>query len=125
MNKKKGFTLIELLIVMTIIAVLAGMALVSYNGARRAARDSKRKADLEQIRGALEMCYADENQYPGSIDPDVACGGETYLSPTPVDPINNPSEGYEYVYNRGADNITYSLCCELETEADRYCVSSP
>lgn len=121
--KNKGFTLIELLVVMTIIAVLAGLALVSYQGARKSARDGKRKSDLEQIRSALEMCYSDENQYPGDISSSVACGGEPYLSPTPRDPVS----GADYVYTpAGSPVVSYTLCANLETDpTNPYCVASP
>ena len=106
---KKGFTLIELLVAMTIIAVLAGLALVSFQGARKTARDGKRKADLEQIRSGLEMCRNDSGSYvvgtslPGS----GSCSG--YLSPLPTDPISTRLYAYS-----SADGITYTLCAALE-----------
>ncbi len=106
--KNCGFTLIELLVTMTIVAVLLGISLVSYQGARKSARDGKRKADLEQIRSALEMCRADTGSYPGSIYESISCGGKTYLSPTPEDPSNNSN----YYYS-GSDNA-YTLCAYLE-----------
>ena len=108
---KKGFTLIELLTTMTIIAVLLGLALVSFQGARKSARDGKRKADLEQIRSALEMCYADDNQYPGSITGNVTCvvSNRTYLDPTPTD----PSTGEDYYYD-SPTGAYYTLCATLE-----------
>ncbi|MBU3957078.1 hypothetical protein KKI19_02285, partial [Patescibacteria group bacterium] len=92
------------------IAVLAGLALVSFQGARKTARDGKRKADLEQIRSALEMCYSDANSYPltGQISSSVTCGGKTYLIPTPVD----PSTSANYYYSSGG--TTYTLCASLE-----------
>lgn len=112
---RRGFTLIELLVVMTIIAVLAGLALVSYQGARKTARDGKRKADLEQIRTALEMCYADTNGYPDTIYDDVSCNissteTRTYLSGTPTDPATG-----DYYYYARTDTTTYELCAFLET----------
>jgi len=119
-NKSRGFTLIELLVAMTIIAVLSGLALVSYQGARKTARDGKRKVDLETIRSALEMCYADTNSYPSSITGSVSCGDKTYLSPTPID----PSTKDDYDYSPG--DSTYSLCASLETDPDEpYCLTNP
>jgi len=107
--KNKGFTLIELLVAMTIASVLMGLALVSYQGARKSARDGRRKADLEQIRSALEMCRADTGSYPTGIYNDITCGGQTYLSGTPKDPITQDS----YYYSRADDN-NYTLCAYLE-----------
>ena len=68
--KQKGFTLIELLVAMTVAAVLMGLALVSYQSARKSARDAKRKSDLEQIRSALEMYRSDNGKYPLRINED-------------------------------------------------------
>lgn len=110
-NQKLGFTLIELLVAMTIVAVLMGISLVSYQGARRSARDGKRRADLEQIREALEMCRTDAGSYPASIYNSISCGtpSKTYLSETPKDPATSDN----YYYSGGTN--TYTLCAYLET----------
>jgi len=102
--KSKGFTLIELLVAMTVASVLMGLTLVSYQGARKSARDGKRKADLEQIRSALEMCRADKGSYPTSLPGDCS----DYLT-IPTDPLY-PT--YEYRYNGSA--ASYTLCAYLE-----------
>lgn len=110
-----GFTLIELLVVITLISLLMGLALVSYQGTRRSARDGRRKADLEQIRNALEMCRADANSYPSSLGTSIICDGQTYMASVPTDPLLST---YNYRYN-GVDANTYVLCAYLEggTEA--------
>jgi len=110
---KKGFTLIELLVAMTIIAVLSGLALVSYQGARESARDGKRKSDLEQIRSGLEMCRNDNGSYPVGTDPTSGC---SYLSPLPEDPI----DGQNYYYS-SSDGIDYDLCAALENPGSDSC----
>jgi len=110
MKDKRGFTLIELLVAMTIVAVLAGVSLVSYQGARKNARDGKRKTDLEQIRSAAEMCRADTGSYPvgtlSSGDP-ITCDSQTYLT-IPQDPLS----GRQYIYTGDVDS--YILCASLE-----------
>jgi len=110
-RKKSGFTLIELLVAMTIVAVLMGIALVSYQGARKSARDGKRKADLEQVRSALEMCRTDAGSYPlGSLSSGstITCAGKTYMT-IPNDPLTDRIYAYT-----GAAN-TYTLCAALES----------
>lgn len=67
---KKGFTLIELLVVCGIIAVLATVVTVNYKNAKVATRDSRRIADIESIRSALEMYYDGNDTYPIS----TGCG---------------------------------------------------
>lgn len=60
-----GFTLIELLVVISIIGILAGMAVVSFTSSQKQARDTARKSDLSQYRTLLES-YANKNNglYP-------------------------------------------------------------
>lgn len=110
-RKKSGFTLIELLVAMTIVAVLMGIALVSYQGARKSARDGKRKADLEQVRSALEMCRTDAGSYPlGSLSSggNITCGGKTYMT-IPDDPLT------DRIYSYSGTANTYTLCATLES----------
>lgn len=67
MKSKKGFTLIELLVVIAIIGLLSSVVLSSLNTARAKSRDSKRLADLHELRTALEL-YANSNSgsYPST-----------------------------------------------------------
>ncbi len=77
-----GFTLIELLVVVSIIGLLASVALVSFNSARVKARDAKRRADLSQIGKALEFYFDKYGTYQVSgggwrsvpSNPATACG---------------------------------------------------
>ena len=115
---QKGFTFIEILVVTTIIGILATIGLTSYQVANKKARDGKRKADLEQIRSALEMCKADTGAYPLTLDltscgldSSLTCGTNTYLSPIPCDPTKVTPYLYSYVSSGG---ITYTLSATLE-----------
>jgi prepilin-type N-terminal cleavage/methylation domain-containing protein len=65
---KKGFTLVELLTVIGIIGVMTGAALFLINPVAQLnkSRDAKRKADLQQIRAALELYRSDYGHYPRS-----------------------------------------------------------
>ncbi len=121
MRKKiAGFTLIELLVVITIIGILMGILLVAYQGTRVTARDGKRKADLEQIRAALQLYHADCGVYPSSPNfggsltstkPPCPDSSTKYMSKVPQDPLY-PT--YEYSYVPGATGHTYTLCAYLE-----------
>ncbi|MFH1515255.1 MAG: type II secretion system protein [bacterium] len=64
----KGFTLIELLVVITIIGILASIALPNYIKAKDKAREAEVKANVHTIQIALER-YATDNsgQYPKMI----------------------------------------------------------
>lgn len=92
-TQKNSFTLIEILVVATIIGLLAAAAAVSYSSLSRGSRDARRKADLEQIRAALEMYRSNNNSYPSSVAVDCSLStgltdvnGNTYLSNVPEDP---------------------------------------
>lgn len=61
---KKGFSLIELLVAISVIAVIIGIALPNFLGARERARDAKRKTELNQFKSALRLYYSDYTRYP-------------------------------------------------------------
>lgn len=69
MNKKhafyRGFTLIELMIVIVILGILMGTILPRLTGAQGRARDTARRADLNNISQALEVYQNDKGSYPG------------------------------------------------------------
>lgn len=110
--KKLGFTLIELLVVISLIGILMGILLVSFQGTRKSARDGRRKADLEQIRSALEMCRTDKGSYPvGTSISAITSFCSSYLPSAPPDPL---APTYIYKYS-SSDGVTYSLCAYLET----------
>lgn len=105
MSTERGFTLVELLVVITIIAVLSAIAMVSYSNVLKTSRDSKRLSDLKLIQSALEEYHADQIYYPDeglnlANDTSITnCSGNvstctvtrTYLNQIPKDPLSNQS----------------------------------
>ena len=117
--KKQAFTLVEILVVATIIAILAAGAAISYASFAKQSRDAKRKTDLEQIRGAIEMYRSNVSGYPTSID-FTSCTmvaltdsvPNTYLSKIPNDP-----KCTTYIYNyipspNGCNNTVGNYCSD-------------
>jgi prepilin-type N-terminal cleavage/methylation domain-containing protein len=51
---QKGFTIVELIVIIVVIGILAGIGIVSYNGAQSRAHDVSVQSDLESIAGELE-----------------------------------------------------------------------
>lgn len=111
MKKNQAFTLIEVLVAATIIAVLTSIGVVSYQRANRHSRNSRRKSDLEQIRSALEMYRADEDEYPsfGCTAVSNSLIPADYMADIPTD----PKTGNAYQYKETANG--YCVSARMET----------
>lgn len=65
MNKTtSGFTIVELLIVIVVIAVLAAISIVTYNGVQERAHMTKMKSDFAGIERAIDLYKAEEGRWP-------------------------------------------------------------
>ena len=129
---KKGFTLVELLIVISIIAVLTLLGATNWIAQQQKARDARRKADLEQIRSALEMYRTDKATYPignqtvlpAALDPksvDPSSTEPTYISPIPKDPKTKLA----YTYVSISPGATYTLTAGGMEKEIPYIVYNP
>ena len=83
-HRTRGFTLLELLIVMSIIVVLAAIALPMYERYTLAARESVLRQNLVEMRKLTDQYAADKGNLPQSLDELVSAG---YMREVPVDPI--------------------------------------
>jgi len=64
--RKRGFTIVELLIVVVIIAILAAITVVAYNGIQSRSMASALQSDLANAKRKL-MVYQADNQLPTSV----------------------------------------------------------
>ncbi len=87
-----GFTLVELMIVMAIIGVLLTVAIPSYMGAVRQAREAVLKEDLHTMRSAIDSYTADKQKAPQSLDDLV---NEGYLREIPIDPMTRVKDSWQ------------------------------
>ena len=119
-QRQTGFTIVELLIVIVVIAILAAISIVAYNGIQQRARDSQRSNDIATIQKALEMYHVNNGGYPacsvtayqpggvrGSCYSDsvnfVAALSPKYLAAVPKDPVNSGEQRYRYVFGSKKD----------------------
>jgi len=89
-----GFTLIELMVVISLIVVLAGMAVVQYRNGIVLGKESVLKTDLFRMKDAIDQYYADKGQYPASLD---ALVSEGYLRAVPKDPFTNSTDTWQTI----------------------------
>jgi len=84
-----GFTLMELMIVMAIIGVLATLAVPSFVGAIRSAREAVLREDLHVMRAAIDSYTMDKQKAPQSLDDLIQTG---YLRSIPEDPMTHSKD---------------------------------
>ncbi len=63
-KKANAFTIVELLIVIVVIAILAAISIVSYNGIQARAIETAATSDLVSIAKKMSLYYADKGVYP-------------------------------------------------------------
>ena len=67
MKSKKGITLIELLVTISIVAILAAVAIPVYTNYMQRARRADAKTALEQLRASQEMFRAERGSYSTNL----------------------------------------------------------
>lgn len=128
LKTKSGFTIVELLIVIVVIAILATISIVAYNGVQERARNSQRTSDIRAIANALELYYADNGEYPMSggwctqiSNPNNGYATafqsaiSKYMPDVPFDPLYAETN-QDYFYRRNSSGQSYHLYAELEGE---------
>jgi len=94
MNGKRGFTLLELMIVITIIAILAAIAIPMYQAVVLRSKEAVLKDNLHSIRSVIDQYTADKKKAPQSLQ-DLVDGG--YFREIPIDPITDSRDTWEVV----------------------------
>ena len=80
----RGFTLLELMIVISILVILALIAMATYNKTVLAAREATLREDLFTMRKMIDQYAADKGKLPQSLDDPKSAG---YVHDIPIDPM--------------------------------------
>jgi general secretion pathway protein G len=92
---ESGFTLLELLVVMTIIGILAAVAIPALRDSPQRAREAALREDLFTFRSTIDQFHGDKGYYPPDLQTLVA---EGYLRNIPIDPMTKSRETWVVAY---------------------------
>ena len=84
-----GFTLLELLVVMTIIGILAAIAVPALRDSPQRAREAALREDLFTMRSVIDQYHGDKGAYPPDLQTLVTSG---YLRKIPIDPMTKSAD---------------------------------
>jgi len=119
-----GFTLLELMIVISVIIILAAVALPQYQKTIMHARETVLKDDLFKFRSIIDQYAADKGKLPQSLDDLVTAG---YMRQLPKDPITDNKDwnivtGDDPYSTEGGTGVTdvHSSSSEVSTEGTPY-----
>ncbi len=125
-----GFTLVELLVVISIIALIVGLAMPNFLGARERGRDSKKKGELLQVKNAMRLYYNDYGQYPGGTGYYINGCGSAGTSQCPrigpfqaggasgTDTLYMKTLPADYNYQQAGGGDDFALKATLENKSD-------
>jgi general secretion pathway protein G len=80
------------MVVISLIVVLASLAVVQYRNAVVLGKEAVLRTDLFRMRDAIDQYYADKGQYPASLD---ALVSEGYLRSIPKDPFTSATDTWQ------------------------------
>ena len=129
---QRGFTIVELLIVIIVIAILAAIVIVAFNGIQSRARDAKRLTDISTVYRELQLYYADNGAYPitttasgsglshGLSDSNCAVGSKSAQWVPGLVPTYAPSLPQSF----GPRSESTSGCYEYASDGQSYVLSA-
>lgn len=89
-----GFTLLELMTAVTIIGILATLAMPNYELSVKKAREGVLKQTLFVLRDVIDKYRADKGTYPQALADLITTG---YLRSLPTDPITRSNQTWQEI----------------------------
>ena len=103
-KQQSGFTIVELLIVIVVIAILAAITIVAYNGIQNRANDTAVQNDLSHSAHNVELYKVDHDIYPTSYSNLVAMKTAGYPLSASQSAYDTSTNNYAFCFDSTDDS---------------------
>ncbi len=107
-NKTTGFTIVELLIVVVVIAILAAITVVSFNGITQRANQSSLQSSAKQIAGRINLYKVETGTYPSDLQ-ELGVNQTLYGNPKNLWAYTTASDSYCLSVGSSDSTSTYHI----------------
>ena len=98
-----GFTLLEMMVVVSIVGILATLAIPNYTATVTKAREAALKQGLFLLRDVIDQYRADRGKYPQTLT-DLSAAG--YLRILPTDPFTRSTDTWQEITDQVEGGIS-------------------